>query len=269
MAALYLTACTTPGAVSKFTAASQATLASAKPVFADMKRSCLRAVNAREPIGSLRPQSESNDDCNRIGAQAEQAEDTAETLGAYFAAINSLASFGTAKAGSDASALAAKVSSATGQSADAQKALGSIAQFLTTTLASGYQLKSLERDLSTVQDNISTVVKALVSTIQMNYIDQLLADEERKIDVRYREFARGKSPEILLVLDDRWNADETAIERRRASARSLIAALNTISKAFVDLAANTHHLNAKEVPSLLEPYAAQMEALIPQVQKAY
>jgi hypothetical protein len=51
---------------------------------------------------------------------------------------------------------------------------------------------------------------------------------------------------------------------RNAPARHLI----TLSKGFADLAANARTVKAKELPNLLAPYAAQMQTLIPQIQKA-
>jgi hypothetical protein len=35
------------------------------------------------------------------------------------------------------------------------------------------------------------------------------------------------------------------------------------------LAANAHQIKAKEVPGLLGPYVTQIQALIPQIQKAF
>ena len=49
---LLLAGCVTATAVSTFCASAATTLASAKPIFSDMKASCLRELDAREPIGS-------------------------------------------------------------------------------------------------------------------------------------------------------------------------------------------------------------------------
>ena len=71
------------------------------------------------------------------------------------------------------------------------------------------------------------------------------------------------------MLDDRWRADETALAAKRASAQSLVTALQALVKGFQELAANAHRLKAKEVPGLLAPYDAQLQALIPQIQKGF
>ena len=156
-----------------------------------------------------------------------------------------------------------------GAGSPAQTALGSIAKFLVTAATSRYQERQLEKDLPQVSGNISAVSAALVTIVQDDYIGRLLKSEERKLAVRYKLFAAGKSPETVLMLDGRWQADEQALEGRRASARSLVTALQSLSKGFADLAAGSHQLKGKDVPGLLEPYVTQIQALIPQIQKAF
>jgi hypothetical protein len=71
------------------------------------------------------------------------------------------------------------------------------------------------------------------------------------------------------MLDDRWHADEAALEAKRASAKCLISALKSLAKGFEELAENARQLKSKEVPGLLEPYVTQLQALVPQIQKAF
>jgi hypothetical protein len=273
---LFLTGCVTADAVSKFCASAATTLASAKPVFNDMKSSCLRSLDAREPIGSYKTAATDQKlatsvaACNAIGTQADGTTAAATILSNYFTAINALASFGTAKAGTDAQALATKTEAALGASPAAQTATGSIVGDLTSVFASGYQLKKLESDLTRVSKNITAVSDGLITIVQQNYIDQLLADEESKTAARYKEFYQPTfTPEAKVMLEDRWSADQAAIRAKRASALSLIAALQALSKGFADLATNAHTLKAKELPSLLAPYVTQLQTLIPQIQKAF
>ena len=266
---LPLVNCTTPDAVSKFCGSASTTLTSASVVFDDMKLSCLREVNSRDEFGTFKPPVQSDENCNAIGDQAVGAAAAAKVLSDYFSAINSLASFGTAKAGTNAQSLLSKTGAAVGASSSAQTALGSIAQFLVSAATSGYQRRQLEKDLPKVSANISAVVSALITIVHDDYIDRQLGSEEQKLAVRYREFAKDKSPEIKLLLDDRWHADEQALAAKRASAQSLITALQSLSKGFADLAANAHQLRAKEVSGLLGPYATQLQALIPQIQKGF
>jgi len=120
-----------------------------------------------------------------------------------------------------------------------------------------------------VSGNISAVVNALITIVQDDYIGRQLASEEQKLADRYLEFAKDKSPEVKLLLDDRWHADEQALAAKRASAQSLITALQALSKGFADLAANAHQLKAKEIPGLLGPYVTQLQTLIPQIQKGF
>jgi len=266
--ALALVSCTTPDAVSKFCGSAATTLTSAIPIFDDMQASCLREVNSREEFGTFKLPSQSDTNCTAIGTEADGAKAAAQLLSDYFSAINSLASFGTAKAGTDAQNLVTKTGTAVGASSAAQTALGSITQFLVSAATSGYQQRQLEKDLTKVSGNISAVVSALVTIVHDDYIGRQLASEEQKLADRYREFAKDKSPEVKLLLDDKWQADEQTLQAKRASAQSLITALQALSKGFADLAANAHQLKAKGVPGLLGPYVTQLQALIPQIQKA-
>jgi hypothetical protein len=267
--ALALGSCNAPDAVSKFCGSAIATLSSAKPVFDDMELSCLREINSRNEFGTFKAQVQSDPNCTAIGNEAAGAEAAAKILSDYFGAINSLASFGTAKAGTDAQNLLSKTGAAVGASSAAQTALGSIAQFLVSAATSGYRERQLNKDLPAVSGNISAVVSALVTIVQDDYINRQLGSEEQKLADQYREFAKGKSPEVILMLDDRWHADEQALAAKRVSAQSLITALQALSKGFASLAANAHQLKAKEVPVLLSPYVTQLQALIPQIQKGF
>jgi len=199
----------------------------------------------------------------------------AKLLSDYFSAINSLASFGSAKAGTDAESLLTKTGAAFGADSAAQTALGSIARVLTSAATAGYQQKQLEKDLTKVSANIPTVTNALKAIVKDVYIDTQLVSEQDELSIRYQRFAKDNStknplsPEAKLMLDDRWHADQAALEAKRASAQCLVSALEALSKGFQELAASSHRLTAKEVPGLLSPYATQLQALIPQIQKAF
>ena len=267
--ALSAVSCTATDAVSKFCGSASTTMSSARPVFQDMKLSCLREVNSRKELGTFTLLTQDDSGCNAIGEQAAGAQAAAEILSDYFSALNSLASFGTAKVGTDAQNLLSKTGAAVGVNSSAQTALGSIAQFLVSAATSGYQQKQLGKDLSATSGNVSDVVTALIVIVRDDYLKQL-SEEEEKLAVRYKQFAKSaNSPEINLTLDGRWQADQQAIATKRASAESLITALQTLSKGFADLAVNAHHLKAKEVPGLLGPYVTQLQSLIPQIQKGF
>ena len=272
---LSLASCVTPDAISKFCGSAAATLTSAQPVFNDMELSCLREVNSKVDFGTFRPPAASDPHCTKIGAQAAGAVAAAKILSEYFSAVNSLASFGSAKAGTDAEGLLTKAGAAFGADSAAQTALGSIARVLTTAATAGYQQKQLDKDLTKVSGNIPAVATALKTIVEDVYIDTQLASEQDELAVRYQRFAKENSaknplsPEAKLMLDDRWNADQAALEAKRASARCLVSALEALSKGFKELAASSHQLTAKEVPGMLGPYATQLQALIPQIQKAF
>jgi len=268
-ASIALAGCTTPSAISQFCASAATTLTTAETLFGDMKQSCLREVNSREDFATFRAPVEDDAGCAAIGKQGDDAVKMAKTLAAYFGAINSIASFGTAKAGTDAQSVAKNAAGAAGENDARQAALGSLAKLLVSATTAGYQAKDLERDLPKVSANVTDVVNAMVTIVRDDYTGRLLKSEETKLALHYEKYAKGKSPEVQLALDGRWQADEQALTARRASARSLVTALEALSKGFNDLAKNAQHLKGKELAGALQPYSAQMESLIPQVQKAY
>jgi hypothetical protein len=267
---LLFASCTSSDEVSKFSRASVTTLNSAIPVFADFKMSCLREVNSTVEIGKFVPFKQDDLDCDEIGDQMNGAVAATKLLAEYFSAIDSLASFGTTTVSSNAQQLAQQSSGALGAGSDAQKAVGSIANFLTNAAVSGYKQKQLEKDLNAVSGNISAVTNALVELVNKRYLNRLLIDEEKKTATRYQGYMKtARSPEVTLSLDDKWQTDLKTFESKRASARSLVAALGAISDGVSALAQKSRSLTAKEVPGLIAPYTAQLQVLIPQVQKAF
>jgi hypothetical protein len=267
---LFFASCTSPDEASKFSKTSVTTLNSALPVFADFKMSCLREVNSRTEIGEFVPFKQEDASCDEIGVQMKGAVAATKLLAEYFSAIDSLASFGTTTVSSDARQLAEQTSGAFGAGSDAKKAVGSIASFLTSAALSGYKQKQLEKDLNAVSGNISAVTGALVEIVNEAYLNRLLIDEEKKTGIRYLEFKKAaRSSEVTLSLDDKWQADLKTFESKRASARSLVAALGAMSDGASALAQQSHSLTAKELPGLIAPYTAQLQVLIPQIQKAF
>ncbi len=266
---LTLAGCNTPEAVSKFCTVSNTTLTAAVPVFLDLRASCLREKNIAKGIGAFAVV-ERDPNCDDIGKMAEGASAAADILGEYFDAINSVATFDKAKTSADASALVSKTGAAVGAGSLAQKAIGSMASFLTAAATSGYQQRSLNHDIVVVSSNIGVVTDALAAIVQRNYIDQELKAEEQKLTTEYKEFALlHREGEVTLELDSRWHTERQTIAAKRASALHLITALHAIKKGSANLAEKSHSLKAKELPGLLDPYITQLQTLIPQIQKAF
>jgi hypothetical protein len=272
---LLLGGCNTPDTISQFCGASITTLNAANAVFDDMKQSCLREVNSRQELGTFKPPLQSDTNCTAIGTQVEGAKAAAQLVSGWFTVINSLASFNTAKTGTDAGALATQTSAAFGAGSDVQNAVGSIVTAIASALTSGYQQRQLARDLPAVSGNITTVMNGLVKVIRDDYIGRLLASEEQKLADQYQGFVQTNSrdkpisPDLKLALYDRWQTQEAAIAAKRVSARNLISGLHAISQGLAELSANANKLTAKELPGLLAPYVSEIQALIPVIQKAF
>jgi hypothetical protein len=267
---LFVAGCDTPDSVSQFCSSAVTTLSSVTSVLADLEGSCLREVNTTHDLGTFTLPATSDPNCATVGTQAAAAQSAAKLLSEYFNTINSLASVGTAKASTDASALATNAAGAFDAGSAAKTAIGAIAQDLTSGVMTVYQSRKLAQDLPKASNDVSAIIDALVKIIQNNYIAQELADEEKKLPNPYKAYLSGhNSPELAISLEQKWQADEQALQGRRAAAQSAITALQAVSKGFSDLANNANHLKAKEIPGLLDPYVSQIQSLIPEIQKAF
>jgi len=265
-----LSGCTTPDSVSQFCGSATSTLSAARPVFADMKQSCLREVQSRTEFGSFTLPVQEDSGCTAIGKQADGAEAAIAILSNFYQALDDIASYGTSKAGADANDLAAQAGAAFGAGSTTQNALGSIAGIIVSASTARYQQKQLEKDLASASGSIKQVNDALITILRDDYIGRLLESEEQKLNTRYAEFVKlHPSPEVKLLLDERWYADERALQARRASAKSLIAALDTMSKGTADLSANAHQLKTRELVVILEPYVGQLKGLVPLIEKGF
>jgi hypothetical protein len=268
--ALLLLSCNTPDSIAKFCAAGVAALKTGDAIFDDMKGSCLREVQSREPLATFTVlPSPSSTACDDIGKQADGLKAASQIVAKYFSALNDLASFGTSKAGDGAKDLLTKATTLGKLPAAPQTALASVAGFLVNLATAGYQQKHLADDIVKTNGDLKIVLAGLAESVNGPY-KNLLADEQQKTAVRYKEFAlqHQNAADVLLILDSRWQADLAALAARRAAAQSFAAALDTLAKGHDDLATHAHSLKAKELGGLLSPYSAQLDSLISAIQKA-
>jgi len=265
------TGCNTPDTVSSFCSSAVTAISSTTTVLADLGPSCLRAVNDNTyALGSFTPPIGSDPGCAAIGTQADASIAAAELLSEYFSTLNSLATVGVSTASTDAGTLATNAAAIPGATADQKAAISSLAQDLTAGIMSAYQYRKLAEDLPKARKNVDNIVTALVAVLQNNYLDQLLKDEEAKSANPYKTFlSQHNSPEAILSLDQRWQSDRQALQAKRTSAQCAISALQTLQAGFDQLADHATKIKAEEVPGLLTPYANQLQALIPQIRKAF
>jgi hypothetical protein len=273
IAALALIACDTPDAVAKFCSSAVATFAAGNAIFDDMGASCLREVNLRKKLASFEAPVTTDDSCAQVAKEAAGAKAANNVLAEYFAALNALASFDTAKVGTDAKGLVDQASGAAKLSDSAKGALGQLGQFLASTMTGAYQRRQLERDLPAVSTNVAHVTDGLSTVVRRDY-GLLLRGEAQKLSDQYREFSQDQARRMPLSVDTqlslyaRWKTDRDAIDARQTAADTFVMGLQSISNGLANLAANANRLTAKELPALLEPYVTELQTLIPAIQKA-
>ena len=276
-----LPSCNTPDSVAKFCSSAVATLKSGDAVFDDMKASCVREAQTRERFDTFSLSDSTPAVCEDIGRQAEGLKAVSKILADYFSALNDLAAFGKAKAADESSDENGKAAGDTGGKAakasasakltDAkQKALESVAAFLTKVVSSGYQQKHLADDIVKVHADVEAVLQGLGEAAGGIYLDQL-QDEEQKTVTRYKAFLLEHPDDAgaILALDTRWQADRANFAAKRKAALSFKAALETIAKGDATLAEHARGLEAKDLSALLSPLAAQLETAAPAIEKAF
>ena len=274
LALALLASCNAPDTVAKFCSSAVATLKTGDALFDDMKASCIREARTFEPVGTFAVSDSSPAACDNVGKQAEGLKAASKILSNYFTALNDLASFGTSQAGDDAKDLLTRASAAARLSAAPQKALSSVASFLLRTAMSGYQRKMLADDIVKVHEDVRISLDGLGEAVGVAYLQQL-QDEEQKTAARYKEFRLTAeqqhqwTADATLVLDSRWQADRATFAAKQKAAVRYQAALETLARGNQDLAAHARNIKASELSGLLSPYAAQLDSLIPAIQKVF
>jgi hypothetical protein len=256
--------------MAKFASSAVTTLGSGDAFFDDMKASCVREAQTREPFGAFAVSEPSLAACDDIGKEAEGLKAASKLLSGYFTALNDLASFGNTKAGDGAKDLAAKASAQAKLSSAPQKALASVADFLAGLATSAYQQKKLADGVVRVHSDIKAALDGLGEAVGVAYLQQL-QDEEKKTASRYQEFllAHQGAADAILALDSRWESDRASFAAKQKAAQNYQAALDTLSRGNEDLAAHARNLRAQDLAGLLSPYAAQLESVAPAIQKAF
>ena len=266
-----LLSCDTPDSIAKFSSSAVVTLASGNAIFDDMKASCLRESQTQESLGTF---SLANDQtpaaCEEIGKQADGLKAAAQILCRYFSALNDLASFGSSKAGDDAKALFEKTSAQARLSSARRDALASITGLLTRIATSGYQQRQLADDIVKVHEDIQAALDGLGEAAGVVYLHELQFEEARTA-TRYKEFLAEHpgAPDVILVLDARWQTDRAGFAARENAALGFKSALATLARGNEELAGHARSFKTRELAGVLDPYAAQLESLAPAIQKAF
>lgn len=271
ISALLSLSCNAPESIAKFSASAVKTLKTGDAIFDDMRASCVRETQTREPFGSFALSDASvPSECVAIGKQAEGLKAASGLLSKYFASLNALASFGAAEASEDAEGLLSKATAESKLNDTHQKAIASIAGLLTRIAAAGYQQKHLAEDLVKVHEDVKVALEGFAEAAGIVYLQEL-REEEHKTASRYRGFLveHSQAPDAVLVLDARWQADRATFVAKEAAVRRYQAALAALGKGNEELASHARSLKAKDIPALLSSYTAQLEAMVPLIQKAF
>ncbi len=259
--------CETPAEVSKFCASAIAALQPGAALFDDIAASCVRELQTQEDFGIFSVTDPTAKECDQQRKRAAGLKAASQILTRYFTALNDLASFDTAKMGDGADALIAKVGADSSLSAGMQASTKAIGGFLLRVATSGHRQEHLTRDLSSVSDDVQVVISGLSEAIGVVYLQELKL-EEQKTAARYREFALRR-PEVVLVLEGRWQTDRAAFDAKRKAVQCYKDALEAAAKGNRELVSHVHDLKAKDLSAALSGYTSQLNNLAPVIQKAF
>uniref|UniRef100_Q01ZZ3 Lipoprotein n=1 Tax=Solibacter usitatus (strain Ellin6076) TaxID=234267 RepID=Q01ZZ3_SOLUE len=269
---VWMTSCTTPEAVRKFTAAAKDSTALFPPVARDITASCIRTQLAERPLTEIADVgTEAMAACKPLADQEPNLLGALKVLTAYFGALNELAAEGVASYDKEIDQLAASIQSAGALGAPEVQAVKGLAKFLFNAAASGYQRKHLGRALKDADADVAVLTRALGKIVGTDY-DRLLRIEQDALRTRYREaLVADKNPSTVAqaLLQDRWRADLATLDGKRRAAKDVVAMLEKIREGHHKLAEQVDHWSTAEFVKTLNPYTANIRGLAADFRTAF
>lgn len=292
------TSCGPDDAVGKFAGSSVSSLQKGDLVLSDMTASCQRTVQAQQPIDqfAVDPETAQSLQICVDHIHASSALDVSRVLVAYFSALGELASSGTAakpaaqQAKQSAGAIPAKASAPAAKRdkptepakaevvadlPDAGSAAGEIAKILDQFATENLRHKTIKRALASADPAVAQLTQTLEDTVQQDYVNELLGNERDKLANRFSRLAKNPEPKPafgdLLTLNGQWVQVTAGLDARVAAAHAYIQALRQIRNGHAALVRqlSTGKLRPKDIGAALEPYAASLAELQPQIGRPF
>jgi hypothetical protein len=268
--------CTSPAGVSEFAHTAQDALRQSSVLFHDIPESCVRRHADAAPItAAFMPeksgaaQTSSEDPlCAAFGPRADALDKVGQTLTAYFAALQQLASFNASAVSSIGDKAGENAGYAANFNTTQADSVGKLAGLVTQVITERYQRATLLHLLRDADPAIASVTQALEDVVSKDY-QGLLQEEQQSLTAEYQNVGDTGNAAMLLLLNRSYGDELTRLQRRKAAADALAHALGQIRDGHHQLALNASHLKPKELSMALQPYTARLQGLVPALQMCF
>ena len=269
-ACLVESSCENASAVGQFASASAQALAQGPAVLSDLLDSCVREHTETDPREGFNPPNTDaiGMECQEYGGQVAVLLNDSQALTAYFTAIAQVAAVGSSTAGPVAPAVsAASVRDApegTGGSASPSQLAAPLLSFLDQLATSGYRSKHLDKDVKDQHDNVNNLLTALSRAVTSAYYARLRNEQDgiERFFSRLTEGSNAPALPVRVLIRDRRDEHMSLIAARKRKAETYVAALQQI-QAGNDKLKSAAHIEAKDMPAVLQPYTSALGQLIP------
>lgn len=278
-----LLSCTSAEGVATFADTADKALEEGPQIFRDIHDSCVRRHAVAEPIrpifltGVARNENNTHESnrlpadpsvCARFAPQGEALAQASGVLSAYFRALQQLAAFNTSTVSSPSEQAAQNAATAANLTANQIADIGKLAGLITRIFTAHYQHRHLIQDLREADPSISSVTQAFETIVSKDY-QGLLQEEQRAVTRRYQDNGNAQTTALVLLLNRAYSDDVADLNRRKTAAEAYVTALQQIREGHHTLAKNAGHLSAKDLSIALQPYTAELQSLVPALQKSF
>jgi hypothetical protein len=264
--------CTSPEAIAGFADASNKALTEGSSIFAGLHDSCIRRHTAVERIiPAFLPEalakaepaeiSASEKACAGFARQGAALANESKVLGAYFQAMQQLASFDNSSVSTPTAAAAGNDAAAAQLSFSQIDSISRLSGLVTRAFTGRYRRSHLLEYLREADPHVAVVTRGLEDIVGKDY-QGLLTEEQRNLNIQYQRVLDSSNDAVILLLNRAYGDDIGALKHRRTAAEAFVEALEEIRQGHRKLAASGGRLEARQISVALQPYTAKLQDLL-------
>lgn len=263
-------------AVGKFANQSSQALAQGPALLKDIAASCIRRelIKAKVPYYGLdqpdkaaKTYADAAKNCEEFTNDLPAMLVASKTLTDYFTAISQLATTGKTSKGKNTQSdkQDAQNAAKTPKSITLIQSVGKIIDLIGKVAAEGYRTEHLQKDLNSVSSDVDAVLGALGNFGSVDY-NSVLTVEQQEYERQFNNLGTlpaNDSTTIIGVLakDDESN-EARLIAAKHAAATAYGDAIKQIIAGHKALLQHQGKLDAKDVPSLIQPYTDSLSQIV-------
>jgi hypothetical protein len=268
-----LIGCASPAAVRSYARASGDVAGRFPALAADIPASCTRAEGYR----ALAEDSEWWDD-DALAARCKSLVDAGRALLAanralqqYLTALGAMADDRIVRFDPQLDALTRAVVATDEFPRERVEAVSGLAKLLARAATDGYRRAQLRDAIAAADSDVAAITDGLVVAVERAYL--LTLDNERaaldRFYVKVIKEGRAAQPLTALLVLERRDDRLATLRGRRVAAQAYVSALRSIARGHRRLYESRDKLRARELAAELADYAAAIEALASDMEKAF